>query len=67
MYGLMTHGTISYIGSSKTKKLELIKDIDRNQYEGISKPERLSGDLSEYVQGQSPADSIKYSYKKLPF
>lgn len=28
--------------------LELIKDIDRNQYEGIGKPERLSGDLSEY-------------------
>ena len=28
--------------------LELIKDIDRNQYKGIGKPERLSGDLSEY-------------------
>ncbi len=23
-------------------------DIDRNQYKGIGKPERLSGDLSEY-------------------
>lgn len=28
--------------------LELIKDIDSNQYEGIGKPEKLSGDLSEY-------------------
>ncbi len=28
--------------------LELIKDIYRNQYKGIGKPERLSGDLSEY-------------------
>ncbi len=28
--------------------LELIRDIDRNQYEGIGKPERLSGDLSGY-------------------
>jgi len=28
--------------------LQLIKDIDRNHYEGIGKPERLSGDLSAY-------------------
>lgn len=28
--------------------LELIKDIDRNKYNGIGKPERLSGDLSAY-------------------
>lgn len=28
--------------------LELIKDIDRNGYTGIGKPERLSGDLSAY-------------------
>ncbi|WP_415065438.1 Txe/YoeB family addiction module toxin [Lacrimispora sp.] len=28
--------------------LELIKDIDRNGYEGIGRPERLSGDLSAY-------------------
>ncbi|MDW2796489.1 Txe/YoeB family addiction module toxin [Clostridium boliviensis] len=28
--------------------LELIKDIDRNGYEGIGKPERLAGDLSAY-------------------
>ena len=26
----------------------LIKDIQRNTYEGIGKPERLSGDLSSY-------------------
>ena len=28
--------------------LKLIDDIDRNGYEGIGKPERLSGTLSEY-------------------
>ena len=28
--------------------LQLLKDIDRNGYEGIGKPERLSGDLSNY-------------------
>ena len=28
--------------------IELIKDIDRNQYNGIGKPERLSGNLSVY-------------------
>ncbi len=28
--------------------LQLLKDIDRNGYEGIGKPERLSGDLSGY-------------------
>ena len=28
--------------------LQLLKDIDRNGYEGIGKPERLSGDLSVY-------------------
>ena len=27
---------------------QLIKDIDRNAYEGIGKPERLSGDLAGY-------------------
>ena len=27
---------------------ELLKDIDRNKHEGIGKPERLSGELSEY-------------------
>ncbi|MGN0609232.1 MAG: Txe/YoeB family addiction module toxin [Oscillospiraceae bacterium] len=26
----------------------LIKDIERNKYDGIGKPERLSGDLSAY-------------------
>lgn len=30
------------------KNIELIKDIDRNQYNGIDKPERLSGNLSAY-------------------
>ena len=28
--------------------LQLLKDIDRNSYEGLGKPERLSGDLSAY-------------------
>jgi len=28
--------------------LTLLKDIDRNGYSGIGKPERLSGDLSSY-------------------
>lgn len=28
--------------------IELIKDIDRNGYLGIGKPERLSGDLAGY-------------------
>lgn len=27
---------------------ELIKDIDRNRYKGIGKPEQLKGDLSGY-------------------
>ncbi len=28
--------------------LRLLKDIDRNGYDGIGKPERLSGDLASY-------------------
>lgn len=28
--------------------LALLKDIERNGYQGIGKPERLSGDLSAY-------------------
>lgn len=28
--------------------LQLLKDIERNGYEGIGKPERLSGDLASY-------------------
>ena len=28
--------------------LQIIKDIDRNGYQGIGKPERLKGDLSDY-------------------
>ncbi len=28
--------------------LQLLKDIDRNGYEGIGRPERLSGDLASY-------------------
>lgn len=30
------------------KILAIIKDIERNGYEGIGKPERLTGDLSKY-------------------
>lgn len=34
----------------KTMKriLQLLKDIERNGYEGLGKPERLSGELSSY-------------------
>jgi len=34
----------------KTRRriLQLLKDIDRNQYEGIGKPEPLKGDLSGF-------------------
>ena len=28
--------------------LQLLKDIERNEYDGIGNPERLSGDLSAY-------------------
>lgn len=28
--------------------LKLLKDIDRNGYKGLGKPERLSGDLAQY-------------------
>ena len=28
--------------------LKILKDIERNGYTGIGKPERLSGDLSQY-------------------
>ena len=28
--------------------VQLLKDIDRNGYEGIGKPEKLKGDLSSY-------------------
>ncbi len=28
--------------------LQLLKDIERNGYDGIGKPERLSGELSNY-------------------
>ena len=30
------------------RRIQLRRDIDRNGYEGIGKPERLSGDLSAY-------------------
>ena len=38
-------------GQSRIKRrciLQLLKGIDRNGYEGIGKPERLSGDLASY-------------------
>lgn len=41
--------------------LQLLKDIDRNGYEGIGKPERLSGDLSAYYSRRSTAISLKLS------
>ena len=30
--------------------LQLLKDIDRNSYEGIGKPERLSGDSVQLLE-----------------
>lgn len=30
--------------------LQLLKDIERNGYEGIGKPEPLKGDLSKYLE-----------------
>ena len=39
--------------------LQLLKDIDRNGYDGIGKPERLSGDFAAYWE---PADRRCESY-----
>ena len=43
-------GYVEWQNDKKTLKRinNLLKDIDRNGYEGIGKPERLSGDLSSY-------------------
>lgn len=41
--------------------MQHLKDIDRNRYEGIGKPERLSGDLSSYWSyGIDDANRIVY-------
>lgn len=41
--------------------LQLLRDIDRNGYEGIGKPERLSGDVSAYwSRGIDEANRIVY-------
>lgn len=42
--------------------LRLLKDIDRNGYEEIGKPERLSGDLSAYWSRQID-DSNRIVYR----
>lgn len=43
----MKHGKIICIGKYKIKKINLlIKDIERNYYDGIGKPEPLKGNLS---------------------
>lgn len=49
----MMLGKILNIGQNKIKKtlkriFQLLKDIERSGYEGIGKPERLTGDLSNY-------------------
>jgi len=49
----MMHGMIIVIGNVAIRKTlkrihELLKDIDRNGYSGIGKPEPLKGDLSGY-------------------
>ena len=50
-HGLKKHGKIICIGKYKIKKIIkrinlLIKDIERNYYDGIGKPEPLKGNLS---------------------
>lgn len=42
---------------------KILKDIDRNGYEGIGKPERLSGDLSAYWSRRIGA----YGNREKPF
>lgn len=49
----MRRGRILSIGLIKIKKalkriLKILKDIDRNKYEGIGKPEPLIGNFSGY-------------------
>jgi len=40
---------LGFPGKKTLKRiLQLLKDIERNGYSGIGKPERLSGDLSSY-------------------
>lgn len=43
--------------------LQLLKDIDRNGYEGIGKPERLSGDAWGFEKG----DSMTYTEKEISY
>jgi len=44
--------------------LQILKDIDRNGYEGIGKPEKLSGDLSRYWSRRiDDANRIVYRIK----
>ncbi|MDR1134848.1 MAG: Txe/YoeB family addiction module toxin [Clostridiales Family XIII bacterium] len=38
----------SYDKRIMKRVLQLLKDIERNAYDGIGKPERLTGDLSAY-------------------
>ena len=47
--------------------LQLLKDIDRNGYEGIGKPERLSGDLASYWSRRiDDANRIVYRIEQPP-
>ncbi|MCI9337899.1 MAG: type II toxin-antitoxin system YoeB family toxin [Lachnospiraceae bacterium] len=39
--------------------LQLLKDIDRNGYDGIGKPERLSGDLARKNFAESEIDCMR--------
>ena len=45
-------GRLHILASTGQKKLKrinaLLKDVERNGYDGIGKPERLTGDLSAY-------------------
>lgn len=48
----MKRGKILFTGLNRKKTLkrilQLLKDIDRNGYNGIGKPEQLKGDLGDF-------------------
>ena len=66
----MMLGKILSIGQSRKKTLkrilQLLKDIDRNGYDGIGKPEPLKGDLSGYWSRRiDDCNRIVYKIEKM--
>ena len=43
---------------------KLIEDIERNGYGGIGKPERLSGNLSDYWSRRIDGDTLPYLFRQ---